>query len=326
MPATPEEALNLRRFGLIVANCILPGLGNAFFVSKKRFAITLAFVAFQLVLQNPFPYFAFLIGSIAYGLIEINNSPLALRVKEAARQAEEEAVTGELPANSYLGRGPEVDYATLSMKHKDELAARKLDEQWQDKEMLEQTNRRAAGGQFDPTVPLAHSWGEADWDPSASDQSWIKDQLDKHLVSSNHLESAPASCAHDAGAQTDPSSASLPVTNNDQDPWVQQITDPAAPLLTPSSKSHDPWQQQQTDPGAPLAVPSSKLEYQTLLEQQRTDPVIIQGLGEVDLLSTAGSSAPLHAGNAAAGEGRCHSCGYKRDHDYAFCPKCATMF
>jgi hypothetical protein len=323
MLPTREESLKIRRFGLIVANCLIPGLGNTIFVSPKRFGITIGWLIFQIVLQNPFPYFAFVIGSIAYGLIEINNSPLALSVK----QKEEEAIMQDLPANTYVGKGPEVDYATDGLKRKQEMAAKALEKEWQAEEQLDKSKCSTDGQSFDPRVPLGSTRGEADSGPSPSDRSWLTEQLQKALAPENPLPSTHSPHTSAAGAPTDPGTATLPVVSSaQQDPRVQQITDPAVPLSTPSSKSNDPWQPQQTDPGAPQAVPFHLQEVDASL-QQITDPVVISGLGEIDLLS-AKPAAPASTGvqGAAEEERRCHSCGYKRDHDYAFCPQCATMF
>jgi hypothetical protein len=56
-----------------------------------------------------------------------------------------------------------------------------------------------------------------------------------------------------------------------------------------------------------------------------TDPTIGSGLlatAPIGAASQAPATDPLGGSNNMT----CHNCGYKRDHDFAFCPQCATFF
>lgn len=336
MSATPEERLKLKRFGLILLNCFVPGLGNAIFVERKQFWICLAWLVCEFVLQNLFPYFAFLIGSVTYGLIMINRSPqavnLRLRTEETTRlsgQDEEELQRPNIP----MGHTVEPHYASDRLEEKQQRAARVLAQEAAIAEELELANSRAPVDEpFDPTLPLNQSWGHLDADDSPSDKSWLQEQLAQALQS-----------------QTDPGAPMLQPSPSEHDPWQQQQTDPAVPV----TGEHDPWQQQMTDPAAPQPVAGYATAFAGLGNIESTGSLLadppraevigglqasglpnnLQALTDPSLNSSAPAAAPStdpissSSGSAAQSENMtCHTCGYKRDHDFAFCPQCATFF
>lgn len=337
MSPTPEERLKLKRFGLIVANCFLPGLGNGIFVDRRHFGILAAWLVCQLVLQNPFPYFAFLAASITYGLVLINRSPqainLRLRMQDAARLGDREEERHR--PNTPMGRTDPSYFASDRLKEKQDRAARILAQDAAIEQELELANSKTPVDEpFDPTVPLNQSWGHVDSDESPSDKSWLQAQLEQALQS-----------------QTDPGALILRPLPGEHDPWQQQQTDPAAPV----TGEHDPWQQQMTDPAAPQPVAEYASAFTGLSSIESTGSLLsdspraevlggLQASGLPNslpalidptvattgsaLLATASSTDPLGSGTETASEDNlnCHNCGYKRDHDFAFCPQCANFF
>jgi hypothetical protein len=349
MSATPEERLKLKRFGLILANCFMPGLGNGIFVDRKQFGIVAAFLLCQLVLQNPFPYFAFLIGSVAYGLMMINRSPqavnLRLHMEETQRLSglsEEERTRPNAP----MGHTADPHFASDRFEEKQERVERILAQEAAIEEEMDRANARAPVDEaFDPTVPLSQSWGRVDEEEPAG-KSWLQSQLEQALQS-----------------QTDPGTPILQPAAIEHDPWQQQQTDPALPV----TGEHDPWQQQMTDPAAPRPVSGYASAFAGLGSIESTgsllpdtprtevigglqasgmtnhlgsltDPTIGSGLlatAPIGAASQAPATDPLSSvGNSVCGASTtpqsekmtCHNCGYKRDHDFAFCPQCATFF
>lgn len=343
MPATTEESRSLKRFALIILNCVAPGLGNSILISPKRIGILVGWLVAQIVLHNPFVYFAFLIGAVAFGLFELNNMPVSNRPSPVQPLSPE-----ELKPNTYLGKMQEENKATDSFERKQLMAAKLLEQEAKDEEALEAAEHSPGAHHFDPTVPLQQSFGRSDFE-DPNEQSWIQQQLQQTLQSQTDPavpSVPPVQQLPDqdqwAQQQTDPAAPMQINSLSQQDPWAQQLTDPSLPLQNqPSERQHDPWQQQMTDPSAPNAVPdfgvtglglgNMESTGSLLAEPERSDVLEMMKSSNyssgLQSLSDPSTTPILTAAGTADSENqKCHSCGYKRDHDFAFCPQCATMF
>lgn len=362
MPATTEESRSLKRFALIILNCVAPGLGNSILVSPRRIGILVGWLIAQIVLHNPFVYFAFLIGSVAFGLFELNNMPVRGRLTPVEPVSPE-----DLKPNTYLGKVDQENKATDSFERKQLIAAKLLEQEAKDEEILEASTLKPGANYFDPTVPLQQSFRRADFE-DPGEQSWIQQQLQQTLQSQTDpsMPSVPPEQQLQdqdqwAQQQTDPSTPIQINSSSQQDPWAQQLTDPSLPLHNqPAEQGHDPWRQQMTDPSTPLENQESSGAANENFDAAAPDAVTdfgvttlglsnIESTGSLlsepersdilDMMKSANYSSGLSSiGDptttpimSAAGTGedkdqKCHSCGYKRDHDFAFCPQCATMF